>query len=110
MENQNEYNNLLAELFSGSSSWTVNRKLVSKLGAKKAVFISNLIERNTDSNAKQEDWFPYTHADQAKDTGMSEYSVKKCKNYFIEKGVLETKMAGAEYYKINFKKIHELSK
>jgi hypothetical protein len=109
-----EMNNALLDLYSSTAYLTLNKKLLSKLGPTKAVFISNLIDKyklHRDKPECENGWFYQTHAVQMETTGMAENAIRSCKGFFSKEGVLEIKKMGLpaqEYYRINIQQLHRM--
>jgi hypothetical protein len=94
---ENVYRKRIREALSGNSFLTVNKTLLLKFGPKKAIFIANLIDKLIYSEQRGENfsgWFLQPHKNQQRETGIKECEIRKCKKYFIELGILKTKMAG----------------
>jgi hypothetical protein len=106
----------LGETFSKTSFLEINKNLLSNFGPKKAVFIANLIDKLIYPEQKDEnfpDWFLQPHKNQQRETGIKECEIRKCKKYFIELGILKTKMAGMparEWYFIDLDRYIEFIK
>ena len=107
------YQEMIAEIFSDSGYFQLNKNLLRCFGPEKAVFITNLVDKYKHFKEKekiQDDWFFQTHEVQMEETGLSEYAIKKHKKACINDGLLETKMFGMprkEWYKLNLIAIYE---
>ena len=98
---------LAIQAFNSSNFLVINKNLINALGLSNAVYISNLIDKFEyfrNKNMLREDGsFFLTFKQQAEQTGLSEYQLRQCKKYFIDLGILNTKMIGMppkEYYSI----------
>ena len=100
--------------FSQDNFLIVNKKLISKLGPRKAIFISNLIDKNAYFEKKHpeyEGWFFLIHEHQVEQTGMSEKVLRAIKKFFINIGCLKIERRGVpskEWYWIEFEKLDEI--
>lgn len=108
---------LALEAFSSDSFLIVNKKLVSIFGPCTAIFLSNLIDKYKYYKDKHKlidgEGFFSTFEEQAEDTNMTQYMLRKCKKELIDKGILETYMKGIppkEIYIINFTELIEIIK
>ena len=115
MENQKKLENVLLDLYAtGGAFLAVNKKMLSILGPSKTLFISNLVDKlnyHIKHNPKKvkDNWFFQTHEQQIKVIGAPEYTIRKCKKYFKEIGVLEIVQRGLpakEWYHLNMDKLH----
>jgi len=101
------------ELFSSDAFLTVNKRLLEKCGPEAAIYISNMVDKLRyfqKVKMYKSTWFFLIHADQCKNTGMSEKTLRRHKKYFMELNILESKMIGnpaKEWYKINLQKLVE---
>lgn len=102
--------------FSRAGYLAVNKNFIKAFGALEAVFISNLISQflclQKIGELTPEGTFFHTHQKQIKELNISENIIRKLKKFFIEKGILETKMKGLpikEYYKININKLEKIT-
>jgi len=81
-------------------------------GSKNTLFLSNLISTYQYLKKKEEldedDWFYHQMAYQIRNTGLTEETLQKCKKFFRETGILETKIMQnpnrkgvKEFYRLN---------
>lgn len=96
------------QLFSSDNFITLNKKLLETQGPEAAVFIANLVDKflffKSTNQLKEGRWFFLLHSSQMQSTGMNEDRIRKYKKYFIEKGIISSKMMGnpaKEWYKIH---------
>jgi len=89
---------LALEAFGSESFLSINKKLLSHFGPNLTVYIGNLIDKMKYFSKKEmleEDGSFYLfQADQAAQTGMSEYQLRKCKNKLKSMGILQTQRRG----------------
>jgi len=111
----NDAQQLGLELLGSDPYLIINKKLLSKFGPARTIFINNLIDKYRyfkNKNQLQDDGsFFLTHEDQKEHTGMSDYQIRSCKTYMVSQGILKTKMKGIppkEYYYINMEKLLEV--
>ena len=117
--NENLDADVLMDLYStGDAFFTINKKMVRVFGPAKAFFLANLIDKlkyHKTHNTKEikDGWFFQSHEYQRKETGLSEYTIRKCKKEFEDAGILEIEkrgIPGREWYHINFNKLHQTIK
>ena len=100
--------------FAQDSFLSVNKKLLQKLGPRKAIFISNLIDKCAyfeNNHPENDGWFFLIHEQQIIQTGMSEKIIRAIKKGFSEIGVLKLELRGAppkEWYWIDFERLDEI--
>ncbi len=97
--------------YSSESYFVLNKNLLRTFGPTKAIFLTNLIDKFLYFKQKGEakdGWFFQIHGHQMKQTGISEYGLRKCKSFFKIAGILATEKRGVpakEWYKLY---IHEI--
>jgi hypothetical protein len=88
----------------------VDKRMLRIYGTSSAIFISNLIDKYLYFKKNKEDfdgWFFLTHEDQIKQTGLTEYTLVKCKREAILNKWITTRLIGSkdyvtrEYYELN---------
>ena len=95
----------IAQALHPNDSFLIHKELFKFFGINKAIYISNLIDNfvylKSINMLREDESFFVTFKQQTKQTGLSEYQLRQCKKYFINLGILDTKMSGApakEYY------------
>lgn len=104
---EKNYRKRLIEVFSSGAFLKVHKDTARVLGPNKTMFISNLFDKLLyfeNNNLTQDGWFFQTHKYQMRETGMNKYQIRKAKEFFKSKGILQTKMGGQpakEWYYID---------
>jgi hypothetical protein len=100
---------LALELFSSESYLVVNKKLLQHFGPEKTVFISNLIDKfkyfKTKGMVSDDNFFFQQHEKQIAETGLTNYSIQKCKKELKKENILIIERRGIpsrEWIKIDF--------
>lgn len=100
---------------STDSSFILNKQLLLKLGPKKALFITNLIDKYKyslyDAIPPRSNWFHESYKKQAEEIGVTENSIKVFEKYFQKCGVLQINKqinSTIKYYSLNLNKLKEL--
>ncbi len=101
-------------ILSGSPFFAIHKNVLLCFGVENAIFITNLIDTAkylSERELIRDGWFFHTHEQQIKKTTLSEYKIRLCKKYFIEKGILKTKKIGnpsKEWYNININLLEDI--
>ena len=105
---------VLLEIFSSDAYLTINKRLLRRCGPKKAIFLSNLVNKYLYFQSRgllEGDRFYLTHEHQMEETGLSERTIRQCKSYFKGHGVLSTLRRGQpvkEWYRISVQHLFQL--
>ena len=98
----------------GEAFLMVNKDLLKKAGAQEAIYLSNLVDKMLYFIRREMDddgWFYYTHEQQMQDVCIkSERTLRRVKNIWKNRGVVETKMQGCparEYYRLDLKNLED---
>jgi hypothetical protein len=99
---------LSVEAFKSTGYLIVNKTLISALGLIPAVIIGNYVDKYfyfKEKNPDNGSWFYLTHDQQNDQLGIGKHTIIKWKQFFIDKGILQSRLRGAppkEWLKINF--------
>ena len=108
---KSENDSLILGMLSSDSFLMINKKLLVTFGPEHAVFISNLLDKvkffaEEGIIERITGWFYLTHEQQILDTNIKSLkTLRRCKKFFKNNKILETKMAGQpakEMYRISF--------
>lgn len=97
----------ILDFFCSDAYLTVNKYILQAFGPNKAIFLSNLLNKYkylSEQNLTESGWFFHIMEEQCAETGMSEYQIRSCKDFFKEIQVVSTmfkQMPLKEFYKVN---------
>jgi hypothetical protein len=107
--NQPDYTEFLSvEAFKSTGYLIVNKTLIAALGLVPAAIIGNYVDKYfyfKEKNPDNGSWFYLTHDQQTDQLGIGKHTIIKWKQFFIDKGILQSRLRGAppkEWLKINF--------
>jgi len=87
----------------------VSKDLIEAFGSDQALFLANLLDKLLYCCPDDKGgWFYQTHAQQTKATGLTEYTIRRCKNFFVKLGILEIQFKGVppkEWYFIDLEEL-----
>lgn len=104
------YEQLILNAYISTGFLSINKQLIKEYGVDGACIIGNYLDKHQyfkHNNHNFNGWFYLTFEDQKTEMNISFYTLKKWKDYFVQKGILQTKTNGMPpklYYKIDFKK------
>lgn len=108
------YQELCWNTLSQEATLMINKKLISTLGLKEAVLLSDLLSKEKyfkDREMLEDGWFYNTQENRKEDTGLSFYYQTKVLENLREKSIIESKRQGLParlYFRLDHKEIIKL--